>query len=540
MILFLILIFALFLRLFKLGQLPAGFTPDEASQAYSAYSLLQTGKDEWGIRWPLSSFKSFLDHKAPLQTYLMVPSISVFGLNEFATRLPSALFGVLAVYTIYLLSSKLFSKEVGLIATFVLSISPWHLQFSRMALEANLLSFLFPIGLYLFLLGLEKNKYFFYTAFFWGLSLYSYHSAKIFIPLFLLGLSYLYAKQLKIKNLLFPLFFFFLLIFPQVIGTFWSQSSSRGSDLLVTNLDHNQRDEIYRAIAYSSYRTPAFFLEKVLHNKYTFAFDKFVENYFSYFSPTFWFTEGGRETTYSIIPGRGLLYLWQLPFVLIALISLQKTKNKHLSLLILWFFLAAIPAAITKEGYRPNRAGSYAVLLEMLTAYGLWWTYLGQKTYQKFFLPLLLVIAISFFVYQEDYYSTSITKFPNSMSNGWREAIVYLRQHEKNYQEISINKGSQSQSFVAFYMPIPPVQFQSASVTLSEEIAKDQSIHYLDQINKYSIGKYSFSKLNWPEDINKNTLYLSAPDSTLPIGRRTLHRVESGGVLLLEIFDFNK
>ena len=68
---YLLLIFALALavRVIALGQIPVGFTPDEAVQGYTAYSLLQTGHDEWGIAWPLLSFRSFLDHKAPLQTY---------------------------------------------------------------------------------------------------------------------------------------------------------------------------------------------------------------------------------------------------------------------------------------------------------------------------------------------------------------------------------------------------------------------------------------------------------------------------------------
>ena len=87
---------ALALRFYKFGEIPVGFNRDEASIGYTAYSLLKTGKDEYGKSFPLS-FKSFGDWKLPLYPYLVTPFIKIFGLSEFAVRLPSALFGVLTV-----------------------------------------------------------------------------------------------------------------------------------------------------------------------------------------------------------------------------------------------------------------------------------------------------------------------------------------------------------------------------------------------------------------------------------------------------------
>src|SRR3989339_362190 len=104
----LVLALGFLLRIAFLGSVPSGFTPDEASQGYAAYSLLQTGKDEWGIPWPITSFRAFADFRAPLQTYLMIPSIAIFGLNEFAVRFPSAIFGSLAILAVFLLANELF------------------------------------------------------------------------------------------------------------------------------------------------------------------------------------------------------------------------------------------------------------------------------------------------------------------------------------------------------------------------------------------------------------------------------------------------
>src|SRR3989339_1172095 len=103
----LILGLAFLLRIIALDSYPVGFTPDEASFGYDAYSLLKTGKDQWGNSFPLV-LKSFGDYKAPVYAYLTMPSVAIFGLTKFAVRLPNALLGSLAVYVVYLLINKLF------------------------------------------------------------------------------------------------------------------------------------------------------------------------------------------------------------------------------------------------------------------------------------------------------------------------------------------------------------------------------------------------------------------------------------------------
>ena len=94
------------LRLINLGSVPQGFTWDEAALGYNAYSIIKTGRDEFGKFLPLI-FKSFGDYKPGVYVYTAVPTIAVFGLSEFATRLPSALAGIMAIYSVYLLVKNL-------------------------------------------------------------------------------------------------------------------------------------------------------------------------------------------------------------------------------------------------------------------------------------------------------------------------------------------------------------------------------------------------------------------------------------------------
>lgn len=517
---FIILLFAAILRFSFLGSIPAGFTPDEAVQGYSAYSLLQTGQDEWGIAWPLTSFRSFADYKAPLQTYLMIPSVAVFGLNALAVRFPSALFGVLAVLAVYLLSRELFGNKkfklgkfsfsLPLLSAFVLAISPWHFQFSRMALEVNLSSFLFPFGLYLFLRGVKKKKacLFIWTALLWGINMYSYHAAKMFTPAMILVVLFFYRSQLLKFNFkkLIPAGLVFLFFFiPAYTSTIFGDAGARGGDLLISNLSLRQVEEISQSQYLSPLNQISPQLSRVFHNKAWFILDRFVENYVSYFTPSFWFTEGGREITYSVIPGRGLLHLWQLPFILLAVYSLidfgKKKDRKIVFVLLAWALISAIPAALTKEGYRPNRAGSFAVFWEMLTAVGLIYFFqlIPQKIKSWSALILSGLVIVSFVAYIEDYALAAPIKFPSSLSYGFQELVEKLDVYDDDHQ-IIFERGAQSQSYIAFYQQIDPVVFQSYSKDWWLRF-KDLDLLYLDMMDDYSLLNYRFKTVFLPSDL---------------------------------------
>ena len=66
---------ALVLRVWALGQVPPGIDADEAALGYNAYSLLKTGRDEYGVPHPLV-FESFGDYKRPVYFYFAIPSIA--------------------------------------------------------------------------------------------------------------------------------------------------------------------------------------------------------------------------------------------------------------------------------------------------------------------------------------------------------------------------------------------------------------------------------------------------------------------------------
>src|SRR4029079_12739030 len=137
-------------------------------------SILKTGKDEYGRKFPLL-FQSFDDYKLPLYIYITVPSVALLGLNDFSVRLPSSILGIATVLTTFFLVELLLSSTpIALITAFMLAISPWHLQFSRSAYEANIAVFFLVLGMTLLLKGI-KQKIFYLPGFFsLALSVWSY------------------------------------------------------------------------------------------------------------------------------------------------------------------------------------------------------------------------------------------------------------------------------------------------------------------------------------------------------------------------------
>lgn len=546
LILALIFVFGFFIRFAGLGVVPRGFTPDEASQGYSAYSLLMTGKDEWGISWPLTSFKSFLDYKSPLQTYLMIPSIAIFGLNEFATRAPSALFGSLAILSTFFLASKLANNiRLGLLTAFIFAISPWSIQFSRMALEANLAVLLITSGLYFFLSSQDKKYYLPLSAVLFSVSLYSYHAAKLFVPLILLSLFIIHYKKLvgspKIALLSFLLGAFLAL---PLLVNLTGVDSKRGGDLLITNISREKQSDLNDIIFYSDLYKTNQIIPRIFHNKVTLVLNDFVANYASYFSLHFWFLEGGREITYSVIPGRGLLFLIFLPFLIFGMVSLYKSNlpKTHKAVLFAWLLLAPLPASLTKEGYRPNRAISFMFLLEFFIAYGVWnFLVSSTKNAKLKAVTICLAVIVSFIFYVEDYLFASHVKFPEAMSYGWRDTVNQITAIKNNYQSVHIEQGGQAQSMVAFYQKTDPNIFQKNSLTWQEKIKDKSDIKYLDQLGDYWLEDFRFKSFSWPEDISPDILYVARNTGSLPTTRRTIKKITTPqGKTLFEIFDFPK
>ncbi|MEQ8541867.1 MAG: glycosyltransferase family 39 protein [Coleofasciculus sp. D1-CHI-01] len=312
--LLIILAVAALLRLLFLGTIPNGFFCDEASNAYDSYSMLKTLRDQHGTFLPLFS-RALDDYRETLYAFITIPFIKIFGLNEFAARFPAALIGVLTVLVIYHLVKECFDRQTGLFSALLLAINPWHIQFSRIAFRAILIPLLFSLGFLFFVKSFRKNNYLPLSGLIFGLSLYTYSSARVFVPLFLMGLLVIYWRHLweNRKQTLIALVLFLLSFIP--LFSFWisPEGMARATGSAATGLTFNP--------------------------------GTVLRYYLSYFSPDFLFFSGDPIPRHS--PAKiGQLYYFEIVTVIVGLFYLLREHHPVKPILLLWLFL------LTEKGYK--------------------------------------------------------------------------------------------------------------------------------------------------------------------------------------------
>ena len=201
------------LRLVALRALPFGLNQDEASAGYETFALLTAGMDRCGQRWPVL-FIAWGSGQNVLMSYLALPFVALFGLNEWSIRLPNAISGCLTLFVFWRLARRTGGVRFGLLALFLLVINPWHMMMSRWALESNQLPFFLLTGVWCTALAKEKPWALLGAAGCLGLALYAYGTAFFFLPLYLLCAVIWLRRELRWKPFLASLALFALLAFP--------------------------------------------------------------------------------------------------------------------------------------------------------------------------------------------------------------------------------------------------------------------------------------------------------------------------------------
>lgn len=501
-----ILTIGFLLRVLWLDQFPIGFTGDETQQTYSAYSILKTGSDEWGDFLPIFP-RGFGDYKAPLYTYLTIPSVALFGLNEFAGRLPAVLVGVITILAAFFLGRKLFNESVGLWAAFLIAFSPWHIQLSRTAFEAGIGVLLFSLGLYFFLKSEGGYKNMLFSVLCFGFNLYTYHSWRVFTILYGLFILILLirSRKIAIKKILVSLCIFSLFLLPIIFNL--KASMQRAGDVTIF-----AKKNIEGYFASKSTSDLPVGIAKVFDNKFFFVGDKFFTNYLSYFSPTFYFTGSRPDNSYLNFPLIPLLYPIELIFVSLGIFMLITKKEKNKKIIFAWILLAPIPAAMT-DSLSAHRAVTLLPISAIISAYGLNSILINSGKFRKKMAVTLLVLILISFVYFLYNYIYSLPQHPShNLRYGYKEIFLRAIKEEENYSSIHFSKVfSVPHIFVIFYKKIDPQTVQAASKDwLRYEKAGRQ---YIDQLESYNIGKYEIHDLDWKKDLNRgNVLLISKPE----------------------------
>lgn len=137
-------------------------------------------------------FKELINDIHPPFYYILTKLFGgFFDYNVFGLRLFSVIFGLLAVWLVYLVAKEIFDKETGLWSALIAAVAPIAIQYSQEARMYSLLVCLFLIAALFFLKGLKtgSKKYFLIWGVFLGLAALTHYMAIIISPIFLIILA---------------------------------------------------------------------------------------------------------------------------------------------------------------------------------------------------------------------------------------------------------------------------------------------------------------------------------------------------------------
>ncbi len=370
-------------RLYRFGEVPAGFHIDEIGASYDAQCIAHFGVDRYQVRFPVY-FQNFGAGQNALYTYLgaLLFKFTAFSPKKF--RFIAVFCGALALLCTFIISRKAFEeRKFALTAPFLWVVMPVILMSERWGLESYL--FLSFTAMALCLLNLaahsESKLLWVLAGIFTGLCLYTYGVSYVVIPLFLI-IIYVYLLWLgrvRLKETLLFTVPFMLLAIPLGLEQLVTAELLPEFSLFLTDF---RRMEFSRAGE--------------------FGFKYFLKN----------LDEIGVFFTNDFLPYNGsarfgtVLYI-SIPFIVLGLLACLKRAYSSLkqrrfdfSVVLVVFFFVSFLASMCMVQLNINRVNEVYFAIVFLAAYGI------NSIWKRFKItPLVvLVLYMVFFVPFCNYY----------------------------------------------------------------------------------------------------------------------------------------
>jgi len=555
---------AIFTRFSGLTSFPSSLYWEEVALGYDAYSILQTARDHHGNFLPLVAFKSFGDYKPSFYFYSLIPSIAILGLTDLAVRVPSALSGVVLVLIVgfiarevgYSLTENSFKKKsmipaiLQVIATFVTSINPWAIQFSRGAWEVNVATTLLAFGLYLQLL--VRRTFFInkeihakiailllsVSVFSIALSMYTYHATRIIAPVALLLFWILVTcelwlkEKLKVNQFIFFLknkvlyflisgMFFSALILPILLSSNSMETQQRFSE---TNLFAAGQHVLIsnQLIAESQPK----WLGKIIYHRYLIESHLVVENYLKHFSIRFLFISGDSNPRHSS-QFVGLFYSGDFLIILAGLYFMFKKRTLVVIYILLWLVIGVVPASLTTAAPHALRilpslpawmmivtVGIYQVWLWISTAVEYYSVNHKVKTSRQVIFGTILLTVLSFYALQfVSYWRFYSVVYPKQYSNEWqygyKQMVEELLKGQAHYPTLPVQvtrEYGRPAMYYWFYSQTNPKDVQTEELVSKKdqgEFISYKNISFIDQFSSQEKTLVASSQLKYLEQVNK-------------------------------------
>ncbi|MDD4785488.1 MAG: hypothetical protein PHH12_03495, partial [Candidatus Shapirobacteria bacterium] len=464
--------------------------------------------------WPLH-FKSFGDFKPGGYVYLAIPFVKILGLNPLAVRLPNLILSLLTILFLYKLIFLLSKSSVlALLSSSVLTLSPWHIHFSRGAWESSAAISFILIGTYFFFKSIKEKFIINFSLFTLSFifSLYIYHSARLIAPLLALTLIILYSKNLikKIPQILPPIIFGILLAIPVLFSFLNNGGTQRFGGVGLTA----DQGPIWRANELrNQHQDPNKLINRIIHNKRILYFISWGQKYTSHFDFNF-LAINGDEVPRSKSPDVGQIHLIEIPLLLLGIIFLLKSTiySPRMKFFIFAFlFISPIASSLTFQAPSALRALSMVIPLSIIISSGIY--YLFSLIHKSKFINFISILFITIYAYFAAYYLDSYfnhysKRYPYAWQYAFDQLVPYLESQKNQYNQIYItNKYDQPYILFLFYSKYPPHQIQSQiKLTPPDNFGFSTVLNY---------DKYNFQKIDW-DNLPTNSLVVTS-DEFVPI-----------------------
>lgn len=507
--LIIVTIIAFFFRFVLLDRIPTGISNDEIFSVTNAKAFFLTGK-------------TVVDKHAELEHIITSPIIGFFPASLFISRLPYAVFSVLLVVLLYLITQRLVGRNEAIFVGIAAAVNPWGIMFGRTAYEAPIAIFFYLLSFYILLIAKGWKILLTFLPLFIGFN--SYIGFKIILLPFVLIITVFtwlvinkksYLAQYLILLTLCVMLFIFSTMKSSLVGSRFNEiiPVARISSLV----DTERRLSIQTPLTY-------FF-----SNKPVVLFKEYLGKYLGVFSPNLLFLYGEGKQHFSLW-FHGYFYYLDILFLIIGMIALYKKKRSLWLLLLGLVLIAPIPSALRSDvDYTSYVFRSVLIFPIFVILVGIGISYvvfLGRsKTYKVIILTALLFIygllVLNF---------SNIYFFRNPIYNS--EAYDFGKRLLSKYAALSLN--TENKVVVISESEEPHILFQNFLIyTNSFNSENGGKISQIFASNNFDFGNIKFTRC--PKDITslRDNILVIAHDAgcNLDEKRLTIPQLSDGGTL---------
>lgn len=423
-------------HMFLLAEIPSGLFLDESSIGYNGALILDAGKDEHGVRFPVY-FESVGDYKNPVFVYVAAIVLKILGVSEYSLRFTSVIFYFSALAFTLLLINRMFpgDRTVLLYSFASFGFLPLFFAISRIAFEVVAQLACVSAGTFLVWLTFHAEDGRFETlkalacGLLLGISTYAYSTGRLLAFLGLASLWMVYSRKGNLKKLSLITAAFLVSLVPFIIFTVRNPGAITSRFYLLSFVEE-----------------PISLAEKI---------SIFVRNYLAYFSPRFLILQGDPNLRHSTGYG-GVIYIATILLFIVGLAGMifNRRVNRFDIFLFACLLVSPVAAALTSEGtphaLRSVLLGYYILLFSchgMRTVSGISNRRIKFLAQTGIFLLLLFEIS----GYQLDYFLAYPSRSVNAMgSHGFRSALQFAISQDPA-EIIFMNKPRETYAHAQFY-----------------------------------------------------------------------------------------